>query len=86
MITFLASRTGRWARIIAGIALIVGGLAAGSTAGFIIAVIGLVPLGAGAFDLCLLAPLFGEPMRGSAIRVHRGEPSQAPLFGHRVRV
>jgi hypothetical protein len=31
-------------------------------------VVGLVPLLAGAFDVCLLSPLFGGPLSGEAVR------------------
>ncbi|MCP4199783.1 MAG: DUF2892 domain-containing protein, partial [Proteobacteria bacterium] len=36
--------------------------------GIIIAVVGLVPLLAGLFDVCVFAPLFNNPFRGPAIR------------------
>jgi hypothetical protein len=66
-IGFMASPAGRIARIVAGIVLIVVGLVAGG--GWIaLSVVGLVPLAAGAFDVCLLAPLFRLPFVGSRIR------------------
>lgn len=66
---FMASTAGRAIRVVAGLALIAWGLAGlGGTAGVIVAVIGLVPLLAGLFDVCLFAPLFGCPMRGAEIR------------------
>jgi hypothetical protein len=69
LIAFLASSTGRAVRAVAGIVLIlIGVLAVGGTAGWIIAAIGLVPLGAGAFDVCLFAPLAGLPFSGPEIR------------------
>jgi hypothetical protein len=69
LIKFLASTTGRWVRIIAGIALIaVGLLVVKDTGGIILAVIGLVPLLAGVFDFCVFAPLFGAPFWGKTIR------------------
>lgn len=68
-IAFMASTSGRIARIVAGIALIIIGLLAmDGTAGIIVAVIGLVPLAAGVFDFCLFAPLFGNPFSGPKIR------------------
>ena len=68
-VKFMASSTGRIARIVAGIALIVLGLAAiGGTAGILVAVIGAVPLLAGIFDFCIFAPLFGAPLSGPKIR------------------
>lgn len=69
LIKFLASGTGRIIRVIAGIALVAWGLLGLSgVAGIVVAVIGLVPLLAGLFDVCVFAPLFGNPFRGSAIR------------------
>jgi hypothetical protein len=57
------------ARVLAGIALIlVGVLAIGGTAGWVVAAIGLVPLAAGALDVCVFAPLAGYPFNGGALR------------------
>lgn len=66
---FLASPLGRWVRFIAGVALIAVGLGLiGGTIGVVIAAIGLVPLLAGAFDVCVFSALFGGPLGGAAIR------------------
>jgi hypothetical protein len=64
-VTFMRSGAGRGARIVAGAAIIIVGLALvkGST-GVVIAVIGLVPLLAGIFNFCLFAPLFGMDLMG----------------------
>ena len=68
-VSFMASKTGRITRIVAGAALIVWGLLGLSgTAGIIVAVVGLVPLLAGLFDVCVFAPLFRNPFRGPEIR------------------
>ena len=68
-VNFMASGTGRIARIVAGIALIAGGLlAVEGTAGIILAVVGLLPLAAGVFDFCVFAPLFGRAFSGKRIR------------------
>ncbi len=65
----LSSTRGRIARVVAGLALIVGGLfVLGGTAGIVLAAIGLVPLLAGAFDVCIFSALFGGPLRGSNVR------------------
>jgi hypothetical protein len=65
----LSSTRGRIGRVVAGLALIVGGLfVLGGTAGVVLAAVGLVPLLAGAFDVCLFSALFGGPLRGSAVR------------------
>jgi hypothetical protein len=70
LIKFLASNpVGRGVRIVAGIVLVVVGLLViGGTAGIIVAVIGLVPLLAGIFDVCVFAPLFGLSFYGKRIR------------------
>jgi hypothetical protein len=66
---FLASSAGRVVRAIAGLALIVVGLAVvGGVVGWILAIIGLVPLAAGIFDRCVFAPLFGLPFAGPRLR------------------
>ena len=62
---------GRMARMGAGAAIVVAGVVAGGATGVIVAVIGLVPLAAGAGARCLLAPAFGFPMRGD------GRPDKA---------
>jgi hypothetical protein len=69
LIKFLASTTGRWIRIIAGVALIaVGLLVVQNTGGIILAIVGLVPLLAGILDFCVFAPLFGASFSGKTIR------------------
>jgi len=66
---FIASPAGRLARIIAGLALIlIGLLALGGIWGWILAIVGLVPLLAGLFDRCVFAPLFGLPFVGHSLR------------------
>lgn len=64
-VTFMRSGTGRGARILAGVVIILVGLAlVKGTAGVVIAVIGLVPLFAGVFNFCLFAPMFGMDLMG----------------------
>ena len=64
---FMASTTGRAVRVIAGLALIVvGGLLGGGW--WALAVVGLVPLAAGALDICLFNALFGKPLSGKVVR------------------
>jgi hypothetical protein len=70
---FMASAAGRALRIVAGLALIGGGLAlaifgGNQLVGVVVAVVGLVPLVAGALDFCLFAPLFGGPLSGVQAR------------------
>ena len=69
LVDFLASSTGRWVRIAVGGAIFaIGLLALKGTGGAVVAVIGLVPLLAGMFDVCLVAPLFGAALSGRKIR------------------
>jgi hypothetical protein len=82
MVGFMASRTGRWSRMLAGSALVVGGLSSRSSKGKAMALVGLVPLLAGAFDICLLGPLFGLPMQGEAIRRKVGLIGEDSLLPH----
>jgi hypothetical protein len=66
---FLASSAGRLVRALAGLVLIVVGIAViGGAIGWILAVVGLVPLAAGVFDRCVFAPLFGLPFVGRRLR------------------
>ena len=66
---FMANGTGRIVRIIAGLLLIVIGLVlVQGTSGWVLVIIGLVPLLAGAFDKCVFAPLFGLPFNGPGLR------------------
>lgn len=66
---FMASGAGRLLRIIVGLVLIlIGLLLVKGTWGWVIAVIGLVPLAAGIFDFCILGPLFGAGFWGRDIR------------------
>jgi membrane-bound ClpP family serine protease len=69
-VKFMASKTGRITRVVAGILLIVLGFFAvnNEVVGIILIVVGLVPLVAGLFDFCVFAPLFGAPMSGPKIR------------------
>lgn len=69
---FLASGAGRVLRIALGVALIIWawwGLA--GTARFVVAIVGLIPLGAGVFDRCLFSWIFGGPSHGREIRALR---------------
>jgi type IV secretory pathway VirB2 component (pilin) len=73
---FLASMTGRWTRAIAGVILIVVGIwLVQGTWGWVIALIGLVPLLAGLFDRCVFAPLVGLPFNGPDLRQELGDNS-----------
>ncbi len=64
---FMASPVGRGIRVAVGIALIIAGLAIGSTGGYVLAVVGVAPLLAGALNVCVLAPLLKAPFSGKAL-------------------
>jgi len=65
----MSSTTGRFTRIVAGIALILIGLfVVHGVGGIILAIVGLLPLVAGMFDFCVFAPLFGAPLSGKQVR------------------
>ncbi len=63
---FMAGPVGRGIRVAAGVALIVIGLIMGSTGGWILAIVGVLPLLAGALNICVLAPLLKAPFSGKA--------------------
>ena len=63
---FMASPTGRGIRILAGLALIIWGLALGSTGGYVLAAVGVLPLLAGAANVCVLAPFLRAPFAGKS--------------------
>ncbi|HVA28654.1 MAG TPA: DUF2892 domain-containing protein [Candidatus Baltobacteraceae bacterium] len=65
---FMASASGRVMRAVVGVALIVVGYGMHTPGGTVIAIVGLLPLLAGAFDFCAFAPLFGAPFSGKEIR------------------
>jgi uncharacterized membrane protein YjjP (DUF1212 family) len=65
---FVNSPTGRVVRVVVGIALILWGYTRlGSSAGVVLIVVGLIPLLAGVFDLCLVSALLGGPISGSRV-------------------
>ncbi len=69
--SFIASMNGRIARIVVGALLVVLGLFVvnGSTiVQLLLIVVGLVPLLAGAFDVCVFAPLAKLPFKGTDLR------------------
>jgi hypothetical protein len=65
---FVNTTAGRLVRVVVGIALIaLGYMSRGSTMGIILMVVGLIPLTAGAFNLCLISALLGGPIRGAQV-------------------
>lgn len=65
---FMNSMIGRGVRIGLGVVLLVAGLVLATPVGYVLAVIGLVPLAAGLFDFCVFAKLLHIPYKGSEIR------------------
>lgn len=62
---FMSGTSGRLLRAVVGVALILAGfLWIGGTVGVIVGLVGFVPLAAGVFNFCLLAPLFGAYFSG----------------------
>jgi hypothetical protein len=71
VLRFIGSTPGRVARVVAGLGLIEGGVVAGGW-WLALAAVGLVPLMAGLFDVCVLGPLFRLPFGGRAFRASQG--------------
>ncbi len=77
---FMATGIGRSIRIAAVSALIAFGLLrVRGGRGALLALVGLVPLLAGTFDVCVLAPLLRVPFKGSAVRVPADGPDDTPV-------
>ena len=66
-VAFMSSMAGRITRAVAGVALVVVGAVLGG-GWLVLAVVGLVFIAVGVFDVCLLAPLFKQPLSGKAVR------------------
>lgn len=67
---FMASSVGRGIRIIAGLAIIAWGWTMRpETSGTVLMIVGLVPLAAGVFNVCLIAPIIGAPFSGARARL-----------------
>ncbi len=67
VVRFMESTAGRLARVVAGLVMVGVGVWLGGPF-WALAAVGLVPLAAGALNVCLIAPLFKPPLRhkGSA--------------------
>lgn len=68
VLDFFATPAGRWARAVVGVVLLVLAFVAGGAWGWVLGVLGVVFVAVGALDVCLLAPLFGKPLRGRDFR------------------
>ncbi len=72
-VRFMASPAGRILRIVAGGAIIYLGLSViGGSNGRMITAVGLLPILTGAFNICVIAPLFGKPLSGSKVSTSTG--------------
>ncbi|GGM21086.1 YgaP family membrane protein [Deinococcus aerophilus] len=69
---FMAAPQGRGLRVGVGLVLIAWGTTQNKPAA---ATLGVVPLLAGVFDVCLLAPLFRLPFQGDDLRRRTPTPS-----------
>jgi hypothetical protein len=66
---FMVTRVGSIIRIMVGLIFIVVGICWGQgTVGYLMVIVGLVPLLAGIFDKCIFAALFKLPSDGSELR------------------
>jgi len=63
IVRMMNSTAGRSARALAGAGLIAAGAVVGGGTGLFLALVGLVPLAAGAAGACLAAPLLHAPLR-----------------------
>lgn len=76
---FMAGGAGRWLRGTIGFALLAWGYNYAGGINVTLIIIGLLPLTTAIFDLCLIAPLFGYPIRGKHILERlgtAGEPGE----------
>ncbi|MFV0258280.1 MAG: YgaP-like transmembrane domain [Acidimicrobiales bacterium] len=64
-VRFMSGPIGRGVRVVVGVVLVVLGIAAGNVGGWILALVGAVFVLTGALNICLLAPLFKGPLKGS---------------------
>lgn len=71
LIDVIGSQPGRVLRIVAGVGIVTTGLRRGGPGGRVLAAGGVVPLAAGAADVCVLGPLVHGPLRGESFRQHR---------------
>jgi hypothetical protein len=78
LIIFIVSENGRLIRGIIGLTIVLFGLIiVGGGTGLIISALGAVPLVSALLDLCLIAPLFGRPIRGQTIRERNSSSHRA---------
>ena len=61
---WMARGPGRLGRIAIGVALVVVGIVVGDGLGLMLILVGLVPIAAGVFNSCLIAPILRAPFWG----------------------
>jgi DUF2892 family protein len=71
LLRFFSSKAGRWTRSVSGLALVALGAELGGPWWLLLAP-GAVLILVGVLDVCLLAPLFGKPLRGREFRQAQG--------------
>jgi hypothetical protein len=62
-VEWMSKPAGRILRVVAGVILIGVGLYFQGVWGYVVAVVGVVPVLAGVFNVCLIAPILGAPFR-----------------------
>lgn len=72
---FMNTTTGRWIRVIGGLALIGVGLLVGGVLGTVLAVFALLPIATGVSGVCPINPLFGQSMTACSVPASRRTPS-----------
>lgn len=65
----------RWGRLAAGVAIMLGGAAIGDLQGFAVTILGFVPFVESLYDVNLVAPFLGRPLRARELRT-RGNYSR----------
>ena len=65
---FMASTVGRGLRALVGIVLLILAFVVGGAGGWILGILGVFFVLVGAMNVCVLAPLFGGPLRGADVR------------------
>jgi hypothetical protein len=75
---FISTPAGRVLRVVAGLVIIgCGYVLRGGSGGIVLMVVGLVPLLAGALDVCVISGLLGGPWSGAKIRAGATKPPAA---------
>jgi hypothetical protein len=72
---FMNTTTGRWIRVIGGLALIGIGLLVGGVLGTVLAMFALLPIATGVFGVCPVNPLFGQSMKACSMPASHRTPS-----------